>query len=369
MLQDVRAAWIDPERFSRRFPRLGPYHPTLPETMPGIDPATSLPTLSLWHYPATSLLDFCVARLPKSNHSESMVGWTSVQTLPSPHSMPCSFVENERGYVSQSPAWLEDRGPRQQENYGWTSICWSLCGTTLRTHWHHGICGELGRDDYAMMPVSHGAWLEKLGMQAERLTFVKLDGDDVGARFIETPIPSRPLTGLMLGRIVLARVIEATKRVLAIHDAHDRPKYLPVDLVYFGGDDIFFCLPGCYLEPFLRGFGATLPALDVNPWEANTFRYLSVALPLGSEFPEKDRRRRSEEFAMANLTAARILAPGLRGLSKPRRRDDAVLETLNAGIADRGYRCEWAPSITETGIAHGFSLNLVQVAPPPAESI
>lgn len=368
MLRSVRAAWINPRLFSRHFPRLGTYHPLgTAGASSGVDPVTCLPTLSLWRYPATSLLDLCVARIPRNDATEKQVGWTEA-TSSSQEATPCSFVQDERAYVSQSPAWLEARGPRQAEHYGWSALCWSLSGTTLRTHWHHGICAELNRDDYAMMPVSHGAWLDKLRMKSERLTFVKLDGDNVGDRFIETPIPSRPLHGLKLGRLVLARVVEATKRVLAIHDAYNRPKYLPVDLVYFGGDDIFFCLPGCYLEPFLRGFGSQLPGLDAAPWESNSFRYLSVALPPESEFEEQSRDKLAAEFARANLCAALMLAPGLRELSKPRRPDDAVLEKLNAGIADRGYRCEWAPSPAGTGIVHGFSLNLVRLAENPSDS-
>jgi hypothetical protein len=222
-----------------------------------------------------------------------------------------------------------------------------------------------------MMAVSHGAWLEKLKMKDERLTFVKLDGDKVGDQFLQTPIPSRPVLGLKLGRLVLTRLMAATKQVIDMHDRHERPKYLPVDLVYFGGDDIFFCLPNCYLEPFLRGFGQPLDELDTGetcPWDRNQFRYLAISLPPGAEFTDGDTLDRSERFRMANLTAALTLAPGLRGLSKPQRRDDAVLERLNAGIVDRGYRCEWAPSITDTGIAHGFCLNLARITPRPAES-
>jgi len=368
MLQPVRNAWSDPQRFAKRFPRLAPYHPAaIAGQSSGSDPLASLPTLSLWRYPATSLLDLCIARIPKQEATETQVGWTTAAQPSSQEAPPCSFVEDEQAYVSQSPAWLEARGPRRVENYGWSALCWSLCGTTLRTHWHHGICAELDRNDYAMMPPSHGAWLESLKMQPEQLTFVKLDGDKVGDRFAETPIPSRPLQGLKLSRLVLARVVEATRQVLAIHDAYDRPKVLPVDLVYFGGDDIFFCLPGCYLETFLRGFGAPLPGLDAAPWDSNTFRYLSVSLPPGSDFQERSRDKIAAEFARANLYAALMLAPGLRELSKPRLRDDAALERLNAGSADGGYRCEWAPSLASTGIAHGFSLNLVRIAPQPVE--
>jgi len=373
ILRDIERAYRDAHSFGERFPRLASYHPGLAEDRhEGSDSLTSMPRLSVWRHPATSLLDLCVARIDRNSATEARIGGnTAGQRSSQAQPTACSFVEGEPACLSQSPAWLENRGPRRPEHYGWSALCWSLSGTTLRTHWHHGICAELNRQDYAMMAVSHGAWLEKLKMKEEPLTFVKLDGDDVGDQFLQTPIPSRPVLGLKLGRLVMARVMAATKQVIEIHDRHDRPKYLPVDLVYFGGDDIFFCLPHCYLEAFLRGFGkppAELGQDETDPWDQNPFRYLAISLPPGSEFTDGDTLDRSERFRIANLVAAQTLAPGLRGLAKPQRRDDAVLETLNAGIADRGYRCEWAPTITDTGIVHGFSLNLVHVAPRPAES-
>jgi hypothetical protein len=370
MLADVADSWADPSSFADRFPRLAAYHPANPEQQDhSIDPAQSMPTLSAWRYPATSLLDLCVARGPRTQADEAQIGW---QRIPRPAAdspdPSCSFVEREQGYVSRSPKWLQDREHQQPEHYGWSALCWSLCGTTLRTHWHHGVSSALQRDDYPMMAVSHGGWLEHLKMKNERLTFLKLDGDGVGNSFIDAAFPSRPLLGLKLGRLVQERVVAATQRVLAVHDAAQRPKYLPVDLVYFGGDDIFFCLPGCYLEPFLQGFGSPLEGGELAPWTTTPFSVISVTLPPGSDFTDSDRLAKSAEFGWANLAAARMLGPGLRELVKRGHRDDATLATLNASIAPLGYRCEWAEAPTGTGVAHGVSLSLVRLPHDPAIS-
>ena len=326
-----------------------------------------MPTLSAWRYPATSLLDLCVARGPRKQADEAEIGW---HRIPRPAAdspdLGCSFVEREKAYVSKSPRWLQDRDHQQAEHYGWSALCWSLCGTTLRTHWHHGVSTALNRADYPMMAVSHGGWLEHLKMKNERLTFLKLDGDGVGNRFLDAAFPSRPLLGLKLGRLVQERVVAATQRVLAVHDAAQRPKYLPVDLVYFGGDDIFFCLPGCYLEPFLQGFGSPLESSELAPWTTTPFSVISVTLPPGSDFTDSDRLAKSAEFGRANLAAARMLGPGLRDLVKRGRRDDATLAELNASIAALGYRCEWAEAPTGTGVAHGVNLSLVRL---PGDSV
>lgn len=370
MLRGVAAAWANPASFKTKFPRLAAYHPANEQHRHhGIDPIQSLPLLSAWRYPTTSLLDLCVARGSRAPEMRGEIP----RPLPrdaatAAGGVPCSFVEQENAYVSQSPTWLTDRSDRQRENYGWSALCWSLAGTTLRTHWHHGVCAALNRDDYPMMAVSHGGWLEHLKMKTERLTFVKLDGDGVGERFLNESFPSRPLLGLKLGRLVQERVLAATRRVLEVHDAAKRPKYLPVDLVYFGGDDIFFCLPGCYLEPFLQGFGQSFDGSELVPWKSTRFSALSVTLPPGLDFKDNDRLSQSEEFARANLAAAKTLAPGLRDLVKRGHRDDATLAKLNNSVAPLGYGCEWGGAHADTGIVHGVSLRLVRLPRDPAIS-
>jgi len=363
MLHDVAVAWASPPSFTARFPRLADYHPAaLSQRDHNVAAEQAMPTLSAWRYPATSLLDLCVARGPNQKTSDASIGWHRVNEFPAGSLDPdCSFVEDEKAYVSRSPNWLQDRAHRKTDHYGWSALCWSLCGTTLRTHWHHGVCTALNRADYPMMAVSHGGWLEHMKMKHERLTFVKLDGDGVGDRFLKASFPSRPLLGLQLGRLVQERVVAATRRVIETHDAAQLPKYLPVDLVYFGGDDIFFCLPGCYLDPFLRGFGKLPNINKFDPWASTTFGVISVSLPPGSEFKDSDKLTQSKEFALANLAAARMLGPGLRDLVKNGNRDDATLTALNASIATLGYCCEWAESPTDTGVTHGISLSLVRL--------
>jgi hypothetical protein len=322
-----------------------------------------MPDVSLRCTAPISLLDFCLLRFDAGAPSESKVGWSElVGHIPSRTAAPCKHLENEPAIVTQSPEWLEQRS---DDRHSWPSLVWSLCGTTLRTHWHHGICAELGRGDYAMMHVHHGGWLRQLDMWHDRLTFVKLDGDKIGDTFETAPVPRRPFLGLGLGEAVLQRVIEATKSVVAEHDKSGRPKFLPVDLIYFAGDDIVFSLPGTYLPAFLTGFGAGLTGGAADPWAEHEFSYVSVAVPTGADFGDPDHITRSIEFGQCNLAAARTLSPALRALAKPRLRDDASLAELNAAIENCGYRCEWIDSPADTGQAKGVSLNLVRACEKP----
>jgi hypothetical protein len=360
---EMANSWSDSATFGRRFPRLAPYFASLRSA--GVSPLDSMPDISLRCTAPTSLLDYCLLRVDDTTYSESRVGWSDVR-LPTPHESghPCKHVENEAAIVESSPEWLEKR---DGDRHSWPSLAWSLCGTTLRTHWHHGICAELGRSDYAMMHVHHGGWLRQLDMWHDRLTFVKLDGDGIGNTFESMPVPRRPVLGLSLGQAILQRVIGAMKSVIAKHDESEKPKFLPVDLVYHAGDDIVFCLPGAYLPAFLAGFGAPLNSDVADPWAGHTFSYVSIAVPTGADFSVADHIVRSVEFGRVNLAAARTLSPALRSLAKPRLRSDAALADLNAAIAKQGYRCEWAESPTGTGLAEGVSLNLIRVSAHPLE--
>jgi hypothetical protein len=355
--------WCDPEEFGSRFPRLKRYLSDLGKA--GVSPLIAMPDLSLWCMAPTSLLDLCVVRKREPTYREHQTGWSTVRKTVECHTGDaCELVADEPAIVDSAPPWLE---PRKNSPHGWTSLAWSLCGTTLRTHWHHGICEELATgDQYAMMNVHHGGWLRDLEMWDDnRLVFTKLDGDGIGKGFESTPVPGRPLRSLMLGRMVLNRVINATKGVVNQHDASGKRRYLPVDLVYFGGDDVMFCMPESYLAAFLTGFGGAIGEPGTDSWADHDFSFISVALPPGRDFGEKDRIERSSEFRRANLAAARTLAPGLRELVKRGHRDDATLATLNASIAPLGYRCEWAEAPTGTGVAHGVNLSLVRL---PRES-
>jgi hypothetical protein len=360
-------AWCDRERFGSRFPRLKRYLGDLERT--GVSPLIAMPDLSLWCMDPTSLLDLCVVRKREPKYLKHQIGWSTVrETTASRGAEACGLVANEPAIVDSSPPWLE---PRKKSPHGWTSLAWSLCGTTLRTHWHHGICEELASRNhsvYAMMNVHHGGWLRDLDMWDTRLVFVKLDGDGIGKGFESTPVPGRPLRSLTLGRMVLERVINATTGVVRQHEARGGPRYLPVDLVYFGGDDVVFCMPESYLGAFLAYFGGAMQPEGSDSWAEQRFSFISVSLPPGKDFGETNYIERSAEFGRANLAAAKTLAPGLRELVKRGHRDDATLAKLNDSIASLGYRCDWAEAPTGTGVAHGVSLSLVRLPRDPAIS-
>jgi hypothetical protein len=373
MLDEVAKAWSSVDSFVERFPRLAPYHPGQSGRAGDVrESLSSLPRLSLRFSAPASLLDLCVARVCPDTAADVVVGWNppvgtpDASTTPDARQsvipkVPCNFVSGDDACVSSAPPWHGERRATHPQSYGWTALCWSLCGTTMRTHWHHGICAELKRDDYSMMDVQYGGWLSQLGLKDESLVFIKLDGDGVGTRFQETSVPSRPLVGLALGRLVLARLIAATRRVIEAHDARSLPRYLPVDLVYVGGDDIFVCVPGCYVAPFLQGFGGPVRAAHSTPWRSVPFSYIAISLPHRSQLAVQGRHSDSTKIHAASLAAAQALSPGLRELVKRRRHDDSTLAELNARVAHLGYRCAFSDAPAGTGVVHGVSLRLVAV--------
>jgi hypothetical protein len=361
ILAEVERAWRSRQVFAESFPRLAPYHRALSDgSIAPADPLACLPRLSLRCSAPTSLLELCIARVRDGHQPDAVVGGLPSEAGVQREAGPvCEFVSGDAACVSEAPPWLSASGHRAGQALGWTALCWSLSGTTMRTHWYHGICAELKCHDYSMANTDYGGWLEQMTLRYESLTFLKLDGDGIGARFEGTSMPSRPVLSLQLGRVVLARIAQATRRVIEAHDAAGLPKYLPVDLVYAGGDDIFFCMPDRHIDAFLSGFGECTGLHDVAPWDESRFSYVSVALPGGGEFTDNDQLKGSSDFKRANLAAARALSPGLRELVKRDRQDEAGIAEVNQSIADLGFRCEFRHRSRTSGMVHGVGLRLV----------
>lgn len=411
--------WQNKETFLDRFPRLR----ELPDVASSndLDPRLAFPAISIRLSKPTSLLDLCTpgessARLERDFDSAAVRGGHGMETKGT--ATPCTYVSEDVAITSQPPPWMEipgnndHRQVKKDEKFGFTSLVWSLCGTTLRAHWFQNVARDNATLAPAMrmMPVHHGLWLKWLHAESEPLVFLKLDGDAVGRTFTNEPIPRRPYLSMELGRLVLKRVHNATRAVIeqraALTDervgqlsdedkrtaeskgvslaGHDNP--LPADMVYVGGDDIFFCLPESSVATFLAGF--TGPVADDYPeqWRTLRFKFVSVTLPIpvsiAGEIPEepildpKTGRMgvhpQSNLMQIANLWAAQLAGDTLKEVAKADRGEQAqVLEKLKAGWENPyGFDCEiWEPelkpysgAIDET-VVHGVHVRLI---PKPA---
>lgn len=302
---------------------------------------------------------------------------------------PCPYVHDDVAITSIPPPWLETRGDNDggavEESFGFTCLVWSLCGTTLKAHWFHNAALTV-RDlapDLRMMPVHHGEWLKWLQAENEPLTFLKLDGDSVGKTFSCTPVPRRPYLSMELRRLVLARVMAATRAVVKQHVArkagHNAPEGatprhptedpcfpcdgrnipLPADMVYVGGDDVFFCLPYSSVATFLAGFTAPVSNDHPEPWRSLSFTYAAVTLPSAQELDPK-----SERMQEANLLASHLVSDALKEVAK--KNDVARLATVLAQIdGSEHFACNvWQPHLAphdgtiDPAVAHGLHLRL-----------
>lgn len=419
VMADMWTKWREKEEFLSRFPRLREVSEV--NTLESLDPTLAFPAISIRISEPLSLFDLCRPRQPQHDGEEQRIQSEAIRGgqgyANKPAARACTYVAGDAAITSRPPAWLEERGnndgmskaERNDEAFGFTSLVWSLCGTTLKAHWFQ----NMSRDNRVinlvpglrMMPVHHGEWLKWLYAETEPLVFLKLDGDEVGKAFSNSPIPRRPYLSMELGRLVLERVDNATRAVIGQRvaltddrcremDDTERTRArnenvpieggtipLPADMVYVGGDDIFFCLPERSVATFLAGFSG--PVTDGYPEQWNTlrFKFVSVTLPSPiinqeaiSEEPQFDPGTRemrihpkSRLMQNANLWASHLAGDTLKEVAKADRSEQPkVLEGLKAGWTDTyGFDCEiWEPDLIphagaiDGSVVHGVHVRL-----------
>jgi hypothetical protein len=392
--------WRNGTRFLERFPRLREVPAVVDafrDAVP-LDPRMVFPEISIRIGKPTSLLELCTAKDPSGAEPESQTEETAVRG----HSnvalrvtdTPCSFVTGDISIAYDPPSWLETRGDndghKRQESFGFTSLVWSLCGTTLKAHWFQNASREVSQlaSCMRMMPIHHGEWLKWLRSESEPIAFLKLDGNGVGNIFQATPIPRRPYLSLELGRLIFTRVMAATKAVIHQHveltnlacgtrslenmqqkeepnvpcDGHDIP--LAADMVYVGGDDIFFCLPHQSVTSFLAGFSA--PVSDDFPevLQNLSFKFSCVTLPSAEEIHPKSDRMQDANLWASQLASDDVLKESVKAFLQngDERLFDAIRER---SLTTHGFLCDIsAPEIPpHTGkvngsVVHGVYLRL-----------
>lgn len=396
------SGWRDGRVFLQRFPRLAEVLSVRkalqdPESF---DVRSVFPDISVQIGNPTSLLELCSSlprgkkEDPKPQVADSAVrGRQHIDARP--NGPECPHVQDDTSISSVPPAWLEIRGNNKRgkvsEAFGLTSLVWSLCGTTLKAHWFQNTAAAFSdlAPGMRMAPIHHGEWLKWLGVEKEPLAFLKLDGDAVGEVFATTPVPHRPHLSIELNRLILKRVMAATeavirqqveltnRRVATMAQAdrenalgegipchgHDIP--VPADLVYIGGDDIFFCLPQVSVATFLAGFSAPLTYECAPEWHGRRFKFACVTLPSEEEFGDK--RKESEWMAkvdQANLWASQLASDRLKKFLKDR--DARVFEAIQAeSRMTYGLDCDlWNPELTphsgsiDHGVVHGIHVRL-----------
>lgn len=387
------------DHFLSRFPRLAEVAAIrlLMANPEVFDVRTVLPDISIRIGESTSLLELRRHRPQSEDVLTPRIADSAVrgrQHIEARLNAPkCLHVKDDVVITPDPPAWLEVRGNNKggkvSEAFGLTSLVWSLCGTTLKAHWFQNTATEFANlaPGMRMMPIHHREWLKWLGSEKEPLAFLKLDGDAVGHVFTATPIPRRPHLSIELNRLILKRVMSATEAVIrqqvvltnsraksmspaekvqALREGvpchgHDIP--VPADLVYIGGDDIFFCLPQTSVATFLAGFSAQLTDEFAPEWNGLRFKFACVTLP--SEPEEVDEETEwMEKVERANLWASQLAGDELKEFLK--KREPSVFEAIRAlSLQEYGLDCElWDPELVphsgsiDHGVVHGIHVRL-----------
>ena len=335
----VSAFWGDDSEgrseSDQRFPRLAAWRELAHRA--GVRPSSVMPDLVVACSEPRSLADLCgpSAACEGLEPQRRTLRW-NIGCVDDPQ---CSYVEKDRGVCFVTPEWLQPEDPRKPRAMGWTSLVWSLCGATFRTHAHEGLASELVLPDLTLAPVDLGKSLERWGRQNESVAYVKIDGDSVGDRFRNRRIPELPGLGLALVQSVFRRVTNAAKKLLA-ESGNSPAAGLPLDLVYLGGDDLLCRVPNGLLPTLLDGFGEELVA--DGPWSDVTFTFAAIELPPKSEIMMVEGREVLDQLTAAASRAigpaleyAKVLSKGL--IEQAAEKGDALRDTLNKAGANLAY--------------------------------
>ncbi len=192
---------------------------------------------------------------------------------------------------------------RTDERYGWAAAAYGLAGKTYRTTVESALSEELEDSKTSTKRgLSRKKALEEMGVEGG-LALLKLDGDRVGRFFVETPSLSRSTLSMHLERNVRERYVNAVKRLVA----KNKLSVLPVELIYFGGDDLECSMPVDFAEDFLIAFAE---APEGKPPYPDCLEELTFSAAVIRYKPEDSR----DKYA---TVAQRLLNPLLKDMAKP----------------------------------------------------
>lgn len=241
----------------RHYPRLMPYF----ERALQAEVATSncIPAMGL-QVRLKSVLDLAIDRTLQDEPSvadiigERIVRGTEARTFPQ-NTSECSGRQGDvrlPGDVSV-PSWYT---PGRDEGYGFPSIVFSLAELTYSKAAGGSIAGLIKeRHGLTLQPAfTQRELLKGAGVNDDRLTYLKYDGDGVGKMFSSIPTLRRPSVSLALENLMRDSWLDAIATLANRRSISGNP----VDLLYFGGDDLLMALPTELLGDFLDIFDKEL---------------------------------------------------------------------------------------------------------------
>lgn len=249
---------LDRNFVNRHLPRLLPYFEIAKKE--NIYTCNVLPDIELSVRKNVTIIDLLVERsslndwvLPQKS-TENTIHFQHEYTVD--RRLNCDACSSEPAFElesMQTPSWYaKGRG----DKYGFKSVFLSLVGLNVKKNIQHNfgqsIFPSLGQE------IAFEQSLKNLATRScksrTELCMIKYDGDKIGCAFTERCFISRPELSIQL------EVAFRNALIKTVIDIVDRYKldFCPVELVYFGGDDLFIVLASCYAIAFVKCFNRHL---------------------------------------------------------------------------------------------------------------
>jgi hypothetical protein len=168
----------------------------------------------------------------------------------------CSGYLGEKAFVDQrfiSPSWYNQQNIG--EAYGWKSSLFSLADISFRQQFLIELQAWLQNYlDFHPNYCTYSKNISKaIGLKSneeDKISFLKIDGDSVGKYFTEQPSICRPRASICVEENIKYRCLHSVKSLIKKYSL----EHIPLDLVYFGGDDLFITIPSFLVLDFIDAF-------------------------------------------------------------------------------------------------------------------
>jgi len=191
----------------------------------------------------------------------------------------CSGYLGEKAFSDQrfiSPSWYNQQNIG--EAYGWKSSLFSLADISFRQQFLIELQAWLQNHlDFHPDYCTYSKNISKaIGLKSnveDKISFLKIDGDSVGKYFTEQPSICRPRMSICVEENIKYRCLHSVKSLIKKHSL----KHIPLDLVYFGGDDLFITIPSFLERDFVDAFIENKP---IEPSLHNDIEYTFASIKL-----------------------------------------------------------------------------------------
>jgi hypothetical protein len=273
----------------------------------------------------------------------------------------CSGYIGEKAFADQrfiSPSWYSQQNIG--EAYGWKSSLFSLADISFRQQFLIELQAWLQNyldfyPDYCTYSMNITKAIGLKSNVDDNISFLKIDGDNVGTYFTEQPSICRPRMSICVEENIKYRCLHSVKSLIKKYSL----KHIPLDLVYFGGDDLFITIPSFLERDFVDAFVENNP---IEPALHNDIQYTFASITLkNAKYKDKN-----SDHGLLQREASKLLNP-LLDIAKEYYKNNLIsleeVELNNLSSTGRYFLKEHVNDIEFVGnpTLHGISLELKEI--------